>query len=235
MKIAVAIPTFNEKDNIARLIKEILDLKIDQLEIIVIDDNSPDKTGDIVFEIAQNDSKIHLIRRPRKLGLGTAYIQAFKYALENGIEIIFEMDADFSHDPKDIPFFLEKIKKYDLVIGSRYLKGINIVNWPLHRLLLSMFANKYVKFITEMKLTDSTSGFKCFRRKVIESFNLDSIKSNGYSFQIEMNYKAYKKGFSIGEIPIIFIDRNSGKSKLSKNIIIEAILIVWKLRLGILK
>jgi len=235
MKIAVAIPTFNEKDNIAKLIKEILDLKIEQLEIIVIDDNSPDKTGDIVFEIAQNDSRIHLIRRPGKLGLGTAYIQAFKYALENGMEIIFEMDADFSHDPKDIPFFLEKIGKYDLVIGSRYLKGISIVNWPLRRLLLSIFANKYVKFITGMKLTDSTSGFKCFRRKVIESFNLDSIKSNGYSFQIEMNYKAYKKGFSIGEIPIIFIDRNSGKSKLSKKIIIEAILIVWKLRLGILK
>jgi dolichol-phosphate mannosyltransferase len=164
------------------------------------------------------------------LGLGTAYVAGFKYALENGYSIIFEMDADFSHDPKEIPNFLEAIKETDLVIGSRYIKGVNVVNWPLSRLLLSYFANKYTRIVTGLPLCDSTGGYKCFKRQVLESINLEEIRSGGYSFQIEMNFKAWKKGFQLKEIPIIFIDRAVGKSKMSKQIIREAVWMVWKLK-----
>ncbi|MCH8326764.1 MAG: polyprenol monophosphomannose synthase, partial [Bacteroidetes bacterium] len=172
-----------------------------------------------------------LIKRTAKLGLGTAYIEGFKFALKNQYDLIFEMDADYSHDPKEIKNFLKKIKTYDLVLGSRYKEGVNVVNWPLKRLLLSYFANGYTRYITGLKVCDATGGFKCFRREVIEAIDLDKVKSNGYAFQIEMTFKAWKKGYKICEIPIIFIDRTEGHSKMSKKIVHEAIFMVWKLRI----
>ena len=163
--------------------------------------------------------------------MGSAYIAGFKFALQNGYQYIFEMDADYSHDPKEIPSFLETIKDADVVIGSRYCKGVNVINWPLSRLILSIFANKYTRVITGLPIKDSTGGYKCFRREVLEKINLDNIRSGGYSFQIEMNYKAWKMGFRIKEIPIIFIDRSIGKSKMSKKIVREAVWMVWKLKI----
>ena len=237
-KKIVIIPTYNERNNIAKLIPDIIEL-YPNMNILVVDDNSPDGTGDYVESLSQHDSRIHLIRREGKLGLGTAYAAGFKYALENGFEIIVQMDADYSHDPKVIADFLEKIKDYDLVIGSRYVTGVNVINWPMSRLLLSYFANVYTRIITGLPVKDATGGFKCFRRKVLESIDLDRIRSNGYAFQIEMTFKAYRKGFSIKEVPIVFVDRVEGKSKMSKKIVREAIFMVWKLRyrsmLGILR
>ncbi|TFG96628.1 MAG: polyprenol monophosphomannose synthase, partial [Calditrichales bacterium] len=172
-----------------------------------------------------------LVEREGKLGLGTAYVAGFRFALKNGYDFIFEMDADFSHDPREIPNFLNAIAESDLVIGSRYIKGVNVVNWPLSRLLLSYFANRYTSIVTGMPLKDSTGGFKCFRREVLEAINLEKVHSGGYSFQIEMNFKAWKKGFRVKEIPIIFIDRAVGKSKMSQEIIREAVWMVWKLKI----
>jgi dolichol-phosphate mannosyltransferase len=235
MKIAVIIPTYNEKENIKKLIKEIFSLGIEGLEVIVVDDNSPDGTHAAVREMMKTEKRVHLIHRTGKLGFGTAYVSGFKYALAGGAEIIIGMDADFSHDPKMIPIFLEEIKKHHLVIGSRYKNGISIVNWPLRRLALSLMAGKYVRLITGMKMTDPTSGFKCYRRAVLEKIDLDKIKSNGYSFLIEMKYRTHRNGFSIGEIPIIFVDRNFGISKMSKAIMWEAVIIVWKIRLGLIR
>jgi dolichol-phosphate mannosyltransferase len=232
MRIAVIIPTYNERKNIEKIIKSVLDLGISELEVVVVDDNSPDGTAKIVEGLKEKNSSVHLIWRPKKMGLGTAYISGFKYALKNGAEYVMEIDADFSHDPKMIPIFLEKIRENHLVVGSRYSNGISIVNWPLHRLILSLLAGKYVRLVTGMKLSDPTSGFKCYRKEVLETINLDKIKSSGYSFQIEMKYRVFKKGFSIGEIPIIFIDRQNGASKMSKAIIFEALIIAWKLRFG---
>lgn len=232
MKIAVIIPTYNEIKNIDRLIEAVLVLDIDGLEIVVVDDNSPDGTAEKVREMKALDPRVHLLWRPKKMGLGTAYVAGFKYALERGAEYILEMDADFSHDPQVIPALLERAAKNHLVIGSRYLNGISIINWPLRRLMLSLLAGKYVRLVTGMKLSDPTGGFKCYRRETLEAIDLDRIRSNGYSFQIEMKYRAYKKGFSIEEIPIIFVDRRSGRSKMSKKIVREALFIVWKLRLG---
>ena len=199
--------------------------------ILVVDDGSPDGTGNYVEELSKKDARIKLIRRKKKLGLGTAYIAGFKYALQHDYEHIFEMDADYSHDPKEIKNFLEATKQFDLVLGSRYVRGVNVINWPMRRLLLSYFANKYTRFITGMPIQDATGGFKCFSRKVLESINLDNIKSNGYAFQIEMTFKAWKKGFKVGEIPIIFVDRVKGRSKMSKKIVREAVFMVWKLRI----
>lgn len=229
-KSLVIIPTYNEKENISNMIPEVLKLYPEGIDILVVDDNSPDGTGDIVKKITEENQRVHLLSRPGKMGLGTAYVAGFKYALEQGYDYIFEMDADFSHDPKEIKNFLLNIKEYDLVIGSRYIKGVNVINWPMHRLLLSYFANIYTRIITGLPLKDSTGGFKCFRRKVLESIELDGIKSNGYAFQIEMNFKAYKKGFKLKEIPIIFNDRFAGQSKMSNKIVREAITMVWKLR-----
>jgi dolichol-phosphate mannosyltransferase len=235
MKIAVIIPTYNEKENVEKLINEIFSLGIEGLEVVVVDDNSPDGTHFAVSEIMKSEKRAHLIKRTGKLGFGTAYVSGFKYVLARGAEIILGMDADFSHDPKMIPIFLEEIKKHDLIIGSRYMNGISIVNWPLRRLALSLLAGKYVRLITGMRMTDPTSGFKCYRRAVLEKIELDKIKSNGYSFLIEMKYRTHRKGFSIGEIPIIFIDRNQGLSKMSKAIMLEALIIVWKMRLGMIR
>lgn len=233
MKIAVVIPTYNERQNIEKLIDRIFDLEIPDLEIVIVDDNSPDGTGKLVYQLAKKNKKLHLIHRERKLGLGTAYIKGFQHALASGAEYIFEMDADFSHNPKTIKRFLAAADRYDLVIGSRYKGGIRIINWPLRRLALSLLATRYARLVTGLALTDITSGFKCYRRKVLQTISLDKVFSNGYSFQIEMKYRAQKKGFSLYEIPIIFIDRHSGTSKISRKIIFEAILIVWRLRFGL--
>jgi dolichol-phosphate mannosyltransferase len=229
-KILIIIPTYNEAENIEKLIKEIYMIN-PGLHILIVDDHSPDKTAQYVKKMQDIYTHLYLIERDKKLGLGSAYIAGFKFALKNGYEYIFEMDADYSHDPKEIPTFLTAIKDFDLVIGSRYVKGVNVVHWPLSRLILSIIANKYTRFITGLPLYDSTGGYKCFRRKVLESINLNSIKSGGYAFQIEMNFKTWKKGFTIKEIPIIFIDRTIGKSKMSKKIVREAIWMVWKLKI----
>ncbi|MBZ0182340.1 MAG: polyprenol monophosphomannose synthase [Melioribacteraceae bacterium] len=237
-KTLIIIPTYNEIENVTKLIPLLLEM-YPFIHILIVDDNSPDGTAEYVFKLSQNDERIKLLKRARKLGLGTAYVAGFKYMLENNYDLAFEMDADFSHDPKEIKNFLEAAEENDLVIGSRYINGVNVINWPMMRLLLSWFANKYTRFITGMPLCDSTGGFKCFRREVLQSINLDKIRSNGYAFQIEMNFKAWKKGFKLKEIPIIFVDRVQGTSKMSKKIVHEAIFMVWKLRirsiLGILR
>jgi dolichol-phosphate mannosyltransferase len=229
-KILIIVPTYNEFENIEKLIREIYTINL-SLDILIVDDNSPDGTGEHVKKLKEQFDNLFLIEREGKLGLGTAYVAGFNFALQNGYSLIFEMDADFSHDPKEIPNFLEAIKESDVVIGSRYIKGVNVVNWPLSRLLLSYFANKYTRFVTGLPLCDSTGGFKCFKRNVLESINLEEIRSGGYSFQIEMNFKAWKKGFKLKEIPIIFIDRAVGKSKMSKVIFREAVWMVWKLKI----
>ncbi len=237
-KALVIIPTYNELNNIQKLISQIIELYPD-VNILVVDDNSPDGTGEYVEKLSKEDERIKVLRREGKMGLGTAYCEGFQYMLKNGYDIAIQMDADFSHDPKVIRTFFEEIEKYDLVIGSRYITGVNVINWPMQRLLLSYFANTYTRVITGMPVRDATGGFKCFRRKVLESIDLSKIRSNGYAFQIEMNFKAYKKGFKIKEVPIIFVDRVEGSSKMSKKIVREAIFMVWKLRirsmLGILK
>jgi dolichol-phosphate mannosyltransferase len=234
MKTLIIIPTYNERDNIRKLIPEIKRIN-KKVDILVIDDSSSDGTADIVYNFSKKDKKIKLMKRPYKSGLGKAYIDGFKYALQNKYDLIFEMDADFSHDPKYIPDFLKEIRNYDLVIGSRYINGVSVVNWPISRLVLSQFANFYARFITGLPLTDCTSGYKCYRRKVIEAIDLNKIHSDGYAFQIEMHYKAWKKGFKIKEIPIIFVDRHSGTSKMSRKVVFEAAVVVWKLRIGGIK
>ena len=232
-KTLIIVPTFNELDNITKLIPDLLSRSANP-DILIVDDNSPDGTAEFIQQLALSNDRIHLIKREKKMGLGTAYIAGFKFALKNNYDFIFEMDADYSHDPKEIPNFLNAIQENDLVLGSRYSNGVNVVNWPMRRLLLSYFANIYTRIVTGLPVKDATGGFKCFRRKVLETINLDRVKSNGYAFQIEMTYKAFKKGFRIKEIPIIFIDRMKGKSKMSKRIVREAIFMVWKLRLRIL-
>jgi len=238
MKTLIIIPTYNELENLPRLLPEVLS-KDESIEVLIVDDNSPDGTAAFVENEMKINNRIHLIIRQSKQGLGTAYIAGFKYALQNNFQIIFEMDADFSHDPKEIPRFLDEIKKSDVILGSRYINGVNVINWPLRRLLLSSFANLYTRVITGMPIHDATGGFKCFRREVLEAIDLDRVTSNGYAFQIEMTFKAWKKGFKVKEIPIIFVDRVKGKSKMSKKIVREAVTMVWKLRiksiLGLLK
>ncbi len=231
MKGVVVVPTYNEKENIEELIEKTLSTSPD-IDILIVDDNSPDGTGEIAEKIAKENPRVKVLHRPGKMGLGSAYVEGFKWALEKGYDFIMEMDADFSHNPEDIPRFIEKIKEYDLVIGSRYTDGVSVVNWPISRLLLSYFANIYARTVTGVPIMDLTGGFKCFRREVLESINLDTIMSDGYAFQIEMNYRAYKKGFRITEIPIIFIERRAGSSKMSKKIVWEAFWLVWKLRFG---
>ena len=230
MKALIITPTYNEIENIDRLITLALS-QLETLDILIIDDNSPDGTGDVVERMSLENQRIHLIRRPGKMGLGSAYVTGFKYALNNNYDYILEMDADFSHNPADVPKLLEAAHKYDLVIGSRYCNGINIINWPIERLLVSYFASKYVRVITGMPIKDPTGGFKCFNRKVLQSIDLDNIHSEGYSFQIEMNYKAWIKGFSLKEISIVFTERVNGHSKMSRKIVYEAAWMVWRLKL----
>jgi dolichol-phosphate mannosyltransferase len=233
MKVFIVIPTYNERVNLPNLVPEIL--KLDPTyEILIVDDNSPDGTGNLAEDLAkQNPGRIHIMHRAGKMGLGSAYREGFKYALANGADYIFEMDADFSHDPKYLPEFIKLMKDYDVVIGSRYKNGISVVNWPIRRLILSWMATKYVRLVTGLKLTDCTTGYKCFSRKALEALPLDQIISNGYSFQIEVNYRLTKLGFKIGELPIVFVDRHSGTSKMSGHIIREALYVVWKLRCGL--
>jgi dolichol-phosphate mannosyltransferase len=226
----IIIPTYNEKENIAAVIAAVLKLS-GGIEVLVIDDNSPDGTGAIVDEMAAVNPRVHVLHRAGKLGLGSAYIMGFGWALaQTDARYVFEMDADFSHDPSAIPQFLEAIQTNDLVIGSRYLKGITVVNWPLGRLILSYTANKYTRFVTGLPIMDATGGFKCFRREVLASLPLDRIRSEGYSFQIEVNFICWKKGFRITEIPILFVDRRVGISKMSKKIVWEAAFAIWRLR-----
>ncbi len=229
-KTLVIIPTYNELENVRKIIPAVLS-QDEGIDVLIVDDNSPDKTGDYVEELTKENRRVKLIRREKKLGLGTAYIAGFKYALQNNYDFVFEMDADFSHDPNEIKNFLEAITDADLVLGSRYINGVRVLNWPMRRLLLSYFASVYTRIITGLPVKDTTGGFKCFRIDVLKAIDLDRIKSNGYSFQIEMTFKAYKKGFRIKEIPIVFMDRVKGKSKMSKKIVWEAVLMVWKLRL----
>jgi len=228
--VLVIIPTYNEKENIGLLIPEIKTLLPD-IHILVVDDNSPDGTSAYVKELAVTHSGIFTLDRPAKEGLGKAYISGFRWALERPYQYIFEMDADFSHDPKYLPDFLKSIEEADLVIGSRYIRGVNVVNWPMSRLLLSYFSNILIRIIAGVPVRDCTAGFKCFRRMVLETIDLDKIDSSGYFFQIEVNYMAWKNKFRIMEIPIVFTDRKRGVSKMSTKIIREALILLWKLRL----
>jgi dolichol-phosphate mannosyltransferase len=230
VKSLIVIPTYNESENIRRLVHALFDLGA-KLEVLIVDDNSPDGTGSIADQMAVEDGRIHVLHRAAKLGLGSAYIQGFKYALERGYELIFEMDADFSHDPSYIPYFLERIQDCDLVLGSRYVQGVNVINWPMSRLLLSYFANLYTRIVTGLPVKDATGGFKCFRSSALKAIDLDRVKSDGYSFQIEMTFKCWKKGSRICEMPIIFYERQRGHSKMSKKIVREAVWMVWRLRL----
>jgi dolichol-phosphate mannosyltransferase len=227
----VVIPTYNEAGNIETVITRIFTLNISTLEILIVDDNSPDGTGDLVARLAANEPRLHLLRRPGKSGLGTAYVTGFRFAVENGFDVIFEMDADLSHNPEDLPRLLEKINGHDLVIGSRYVAGVNVINWPLSRLLLSLFANWYTRIITRMPIKDCTSGFKCIHRRVLEYVHLDDIVSNGYAFQIELHYKIWRNGFRICEVPIVFTERQEGKSKMSRKVQMEAATMVWRLKI----
>ena len=226
----VIVPTYNERFNIARLIPAIL-AQDASFEILVVDDGSPDGTGAIVDAIATNNPRVHVLHRAEKLGLGTAYIAGFQWALERKYDLVFEMDADFSHNPETLPEFLIAIREADIVHGSRYQDGrVNVVNWPMSRLFLSYAANIYARAVTGLPIFDTTAGFKCFRRNVLESIDLSSVKSNGYAFQIEMSFRAWKRGFRLFEIPIIFVDRTEGVSKMSKKIVREAVWMVWRLR-----
>lgn len=230
MEKVVIVPTYNERDNIATLLDRLLALPFG-LHVLVVDDNSPDGTGDLVEERRTRESRVHLIRRPGKLGLGSAYRDGFRYALDRGAQVIFEMDADFSHDPDAIADFLRRLDGADIVLGSRYLEGVTVVNWPLSRLILSYAANLYTRLVTGLPVNDATGGFKCFRRRSLEAIQLDRVQSDGYAFQIEMSYKCWRKGFRIVEIPIVFTDRRAGVSKMSRRIVWEAVWMVWKLRL----
>lgn len=229
MKVLIIIPTYNEIENIGKLI-EVIFTYVPTANILVVDDNSKDGTGEYIDKLSASDNRVKIIHRERKLGLGTAYKVGFQYALNENYDYVFEMDADFSHNPKDITRFLEKIKHCDLVIGSRYLNQITIVNWPLSRLLLSYFANFYARTVTGIPVRDLTSGFKCYKLKVIKEMPLDRISSDGYGFQIETVFWSYYKKFKVREISIVFTDRLEGKSKMSKNIVWEAFWLVWKLR-----
>lgn len=230
LKAFVIIPTYNEKDNVRHLATAVLEQHPD-LQILFVDDNSPDGTGSIIDGLVAENDRIHVLHRSGKLGLGSAYREGFRAALAMGADYLIEMDADFSHDPRTLPLFLSAINECDLVIGSRYINGVSVVNWPIRRLILSYFASVYTRLITGLQVSDCTSGFKCFRRATIEAIDLSRVTSDGYSFQIEMNYRCMEKGLRITEIPIIFIDRHSGSSKMSGKIVREAVIMVWKLRL----
>ena len=229
-KAVVIIPTYNERENIETIIREILSQDI-PVDVLVVDDNSPDGTGDIVRNLQNHDKRVHLIERDAKLGLGTAYIEGFNWAVNGGYEYVFEMDADFSHNPKDLPRLFSALMESDLVIGSRYIKGIRVENWPLSRKLLSYSANLFARFVTGVPVRDLTAGFKGIRVDVLKKLDFERIRADGYGFQIEVHYYTYWKGFRIKEVPIVFVDRRAGKSKMSKQIIIEAFLVV--LLLGI--
>ena len=228
MKTLIIIPTYDERDNVGR-IAGLVHSSAPEADILFVDDNSPDGTGEILDKMSVDDKRIHVLHRPGKAGLGRAYIAGFQWGLEHGYDFLFEMDADGSHDPAEVPKFLALAETRDLVVGTRYAGGIRVINWPLSRLLISMFAGKFVRFITGLPVSDPTGGYKCFSRRVLESFDLDKIVSNGYSFQIELNYNAWMAGWKIGEVPIVFEDRRAGYSKLSRAIAREAFIMVFRL------
>lgn len=226
----VIVPTYNERENVRRLIESVL-AQDERIDMLIVDDGSPDGTGSIVAEIGASNPRVHLLSRPKKMGLGTAYVAGFRWALARDYAYVLEMDADFSHDPAHLPQFLAAIENTDLVLGSRYQEGrVTVVNWPINRLILSYMANVYARAITGLHVWDATGGFKCFRRSVLESIDLDHVRSNGYAFQIEMTFRAVRKHFRIAEIPIVFVDRTEGTSKMSPHIVREAVWMVWRLR-----
>ncbi|HQY20383.1 MAG TPA: polyprenol monophosphomannose synthase [Ignavibacteria bacterium] len=230
-RILVIIPTYNEADNILKIIPLILENsdQDNEYNILVVDDNSPDGTAKLVEDL--NNNHVNILKREKKLGLGTAYVAGFRYAIKEKYDCVFEMDADFSHDPKYLKGFIEKIDEgYDLVIGSRYIDGISVLNWPLRRLILSYLASVYTRAVTGLKVMDTTAGFMCYKVDSLKQIDLDNVRSNGYSFQIEMKFKMYKKGFKIIEVPILFIDRREGESKMSRKVVYEAYFMVWKLK-----
>ena len=227
-KTLVIVPTYNERENLPPLIKRLMAQPV-PVEVLVVDDNSPDGTGKLADGIAASNPLVHVFHRTEKNGLGRAYLAGFAWALERGYEFIFEMDGDFSHNPDDIPAFLQAAQGADLVLGSRYSKGIRVINWPLKRLMLSMGAGRYVRIVTGMPFTDPTGGYKCFRRAALLNLKLDEVRSNGYSFQIEMTHKIWRQGLKIVEVPIIFTDRFQGSSKMSSKIVREAFVMVWRL------
>ncbi|MBL9168001.1 MAG: polyprenol monophosphomannose synthase [Verrucomicrobiales bacterium] len=227
-KVLVIVPTYNERENLPPLAAKVMSLPA-HVDLLVVDDNSPDGTGRIADELAAANPRVHVLHRQEKDGLGRAYIAGFKWALAKSYDFVFEMDGDFSHNPSDIPSFLEAAQKADLVLGSRYTDGIRVINWPLNRLLLSMGAAMYVRWITGMPFADPTGGYKCFRRRTLESIDLDAVRSNGYSFQIEMTHKTWRQGLRVLEVPIIFTDRFQGNSKMSGKIVKEALWMVWRL------
>jgi dolichol-phosphate mannosyltransferase len=230
VKALVIIPTYNERENVEPLLQRVF-AEVASIDVLIVDDNSPDGTGAIADRAAAADPRVHVMHRPGKLGLGSAYMAGFRYALERDYEAVFEMDADFSHNPESLPVFLRELENADLVLGSRYLYGVTVVNWPLKRLILSYGANVYSRVITGMRVKDLTGGFKCFRRRVLEAIDWRRVRSDGYAFQIEITFKAWRKGFRIREIPIIFVDRKAGESKMSRRIVWEAAWMVWRLRL----
>jgi dolichol-phosphate mannosyltransferase len=230
-RLLVVVPTYNERVNLPLVVPAILQ-QDPRIEVLVVDDNSPDGTGQLADELAASTPRVHVLHRPTKSGLGKAYLAGFQWALANRYDLIFEMDADFSHDPKFLGDFVRAAADADLVIGSRYRAGVvNVINWPISRLLLSIGANQYARWITGLPLADSTGGFKCFRREVLEAIDFEKVRSNGYAFQIEMSFRAWKKGFRLVEVPIVFTDRVEGQSKMNKRIVREAIWMVWWLRL----
>jgi dolichol-phosphate mannosyltransferase len=226
----VIIPTYNERVNLPIIVPQVLE-QDPRLEVLVVDDNSPDGTGGLADELAAADARVHVLHRQSKEGLGRAYLAGFRWALEREYDLVLEMDADRSHDPKYLPALLAATEEAEVVIGSRYKNGVNVINWPMSRLLLSYFANKYAHWVTGLPLSDATGGFKCFRSVVLRSIDLDAVKSNGYAFQIEMSFRAWKKGFRLAEVPIVFTDRVEGHSKMSKRIVREAVWMVWWLRI----
>jgi dolichol-phosphate mannosyltransferase len=226
----VCVPTYNERENLPQIVPRILATD-PRLDVLVIDDGSPDGTGQLADGLAAADPRVHVLHREAKEGLGRAYLAGFAWALDRDYAHVVEMDADFSHDPKFLLDLLAAVDQADLVLGSRYARGVNVINWPMSRLLLSWFANKYVRWITGLPLTDATGGFKCFRREVLAAIPLDRVRSNGYAFQIEMSFRAWKKGFRLAEIPIVLVDRVEGKSKMNQRIVREAVWMVWWLRI----
>lgn len=228
-RVLVVVPTYNERVNVPLIVPAILG-QDPRIDVLVVDDSSPDGTGELADQLAAENPRVHVLHRSQKEGLGKAYIAGFRWALDHGYDLIFEMDADFSHDPRFLPAFLDAVQDADLVIGSRYKTGVNVINWPISRLLLSLGANQYARLVTGLPLADSTGGFKCFRRRVLEAIPLERVRSNGYAFQIEMSFRAWKKGYRITEIPIVFVDRTEGTSKMSGHIVREAVFMVWRLR-----
>ena len=227
-KTLIIVPTYNERDNLPPLVQRLMALPV-EVDVLVVDDNSPDGTGKLADELVAKHPRLQVLHRKDKDGLGRAYCAGFGWALQRDYEFIFEMDGDFSHNPDDIPAFLKAAETADLVIGSRYCDGIRVINWPLNRLILSMGAGMYVRFVTGIRISDPTGGYKCFRRRALQSLNLDAVRSNGYSFQVELSHKIWMQGMRIAEVPIIFTDRIQGSSKMSRKIVWEAFWMVWRL------